>query len=199
MNSTATIEAPVLITDSPRAFFGLLRAGIEQIHEAAKMLKRLVDKDPDMLTKLRDMEPTVAKSVYSQLLRVAEGHLLPQLLLNSAPAFKRMQTLPVTIQSALLKRGAVDLVINGESGEHLRVPLIEIETKHLPQLFDENGARDIDGQRAYLRRQARTSEEAAPLATSADFPWAVKGGRLQIQRPCELTKRELKRILSQMS
>ena len=181
--------------DSATAFVQLLEAGVSKIQEAAHMLKRLVDSDPGAIEQIREINPAISPNVLTKLLLVAEGHLMPQLLLNSAPAFKRLQSLPFTIQQQALKRGAVDLVTDADSGETLRVRLTDLEPKHIAQVFDGSGIRSVDEQRAYLKRTVVRVRKA----TDDDYPWLVKKDRVVVHRPCELTKKDVLRILEEIS
>jgi hypothetical protein len=177
--------------DSPAAFIALLKSGISHITEAAMMLKRLVDRNKGVIEEIRSLEPTIAPAIFTKLLLVAEGHLMPELLMNSAPVFKHLQTLPVAVQKEAIKRGTIDVVIDAASGEHRPVPLAEVQTRHIPQVFDQAGLRDIQGQRDFLKKMPRRQ---APVA-AVELPWVVKGGKCIFTRPCVVTGEDLLRII----
>ena len=179
------------VTDSPAVFIALLKSGVSHITEAALMLKRLVDRDKNVIEEIRALEPTLAPSVLTKLLLVAEGHLMPELLLNNAPAFKHLQSLPVAVQQEAIRRGTVEVVVSAESGEHRPVPLAEVEPRQIPQVFDKAGLRSIDGQREYLKR---TPRHQVPVA-KVELPWVIKGGNCLITRLCMLTKKDFARII----
>ena len=156
------------------------------------MLKRLVDRDKNVIEEIRALEPTLAPSILTKLLLVAEGHLMPELLLNNAPAFKHLQTLPAPVQKEAIRRGTVDIVVDADSGESRRVPLTEVEPRHIPQVFDKTGLRSIEGQREYLKQDPRRQEPVTPVA----LPWVIKGGKCIFTRPCLLTPHDLKPIIA---
>jgi hypothetical protein len=173
--------------DSPKAFLSLLGSGMAQIVEAAHMLKRLVDNDPDAISKIRSLDRTLDPGIYPKLLSVADDQLEPALLLNSAPAYKVLQGLPVSEQRAALKKGTVELVVDTRTRECVTVNLADVEVRHIPQLFHGGKLQNVDGQVALLK-----SREVAPSKTisSGKHPWVFKGGACKILEPCTLSKKE---------
>ena len=191
----------VTVTDTPEAFVSLLKSGITQIVEAARMLQRLVKENPNAIADIRKIDPTIAPSVFTKLLLVAEGRLMPALLFNEAPMFKRMQALPRTTQEDLLNQGYVEVVTNTD--DVLRVQLADVEIHHLPQLFRPHAhtLRDPDEQRAFIRRNAHMAREVISSVTVSDFPWVIRGNKVVFPPRKEeviLSKRDLQGILKQL-
>jgi hypothetical protein len=190
--------APVVAlkkTDSIESFIALLGRAGEQLREAAEMLARLVAHDPQALAKIREQSPSIPAGLLTNLLRVGERSLHPDLLLNSCRAYQKLRLLPYSTQEHLLQVGAVDLVINHETGDTLRVPLTELTKPQVAQVFTREGVRSCDDQRAWLKRQ----QVAYPNQTKADpAAFFVRKDRLIITRACEMSKAQLLAVLAEV-
>lgn len=183
--------------DNISNFIALLRQATAAFSEAAPMLARLVANDPQTLDKIREQAPALSHGFLVNLLRVGEGSLHHGLLLNSNPAYCRLRKLPYTVQTQALAQGAVEVVLNAETGEALRVPLIDMKADQVGQVFGPEGIRSADDQRAILRR--KKMQEAKPVPRSEAFPWIVKHEKVLITKSVELTRKDVMRILEEMA
>lgn len=183
--------------DSISNFIALLRQATEAFSEAAPMLARLVASDPQTLEKIREQSPSLSHGFLVNLLRVGEGSLHHALLLNSNPAYCRLRQLPYTVQSQALSQGAVEVVLNAETGEALRVPLVDLKSEQVTQVFGAEGIRSTDEQRAIIRR--KRMQEAKPVPRGEAFPWIVKHDKVTITKSVELTRKDVMRILEEMA
>jgi len=181
--------------DSVQNVKALVLQSADCIQQAADMLVRLREKDPDVIEKVTSGPDGLPESFVSGLLRVGEKSLHPQLLLNRCPAYRRLSFLSYGVQREAVEKGTIDVVVAEGSGDILRIPLTKLEGHQLDQAISRAGIRSFDEQRAWLRRQQKTTE--AP--TDVGPPYEIKKGRLRILRGnFELTKIELLRMLELM-
>jgi hypothetical protein len=193
--STTTIALQP--NDSIENFIALVRQASACFSEAAPMLARLCQHDPDTLTKVIQAAPTVPHGFLLNLLRVGEGSLHQGLLLNNTPAYRRLRMLPYTVQTQALSAGAVEVVLNAETGQALRIPLTELKPEQVNQVLGREGIRSADEQRAILRR--KQISEAKPVPRAEAFPWIVKHEKVLITKSVELTRKDIMRILEEMA
>lgn len=183
-----------VVKDSPRAFIHLLKAGMSSLKEAAAMLKRMVDRDKSVIEKIRELDPTLPPAILNKLLLVGEGQLLPELLVNRAPAFKALQSMPVQVQKEVVKRGTVE-VVNPVTLQPRHVPLAEVTKRETTQVFDRRAVRTAEAQRAVIQQVPRPSGPVAEV----DQPWVIRGGKCVVLRGCILERQEIERILKALS
>lgn len=174
MNSQETTDLQQ--TDSIDNFVSLIAQAGTRLQEAAAMLVRLTAKDPQTCAKIREINPSIPAGLLTNLLRVGERSLHADLLLNNCLAYQRIRSLPYSMQEEVLRARAIDLVIDAEKGDALRVPLTELNGEQVAQVFSKEGVRSKDDQRAYIRRK-----QAVPKVSSTDLPaWFVKKDQLHI-------------------
>lgn len=180
--------APVQLrsSDSVENLITLIGKAGEQLREAAGMLSRLVANDPATVAKIREQAPTIPAGLLTNLLRVGDRSLHPDLLLNNCLAYRKLRLLPYSTQEHLLAVGAVEMVVNAETGDTLRVPIIELTGQQTSQVLSSDGLRSRDDQRAWLKR--RQMSAVCPAEPAA---WFVKKDRLIITRACEMSKTQL--------
>lgn len=158
------------------------------------MLSRLVASDPDALAKIREVNPAIPSGLLTNLLRVGERSLHADLLLNNCLAYRKLRLMPYSTQEAVLRTRTVDLVIDLEKGEVLRVPITELNAHQTAQVISREGIRSRDDQRAYIRLRA-----PSPKVNQSDSAaWYVKKDKLIIVRGCELSKAQLLACLGEM-
>jgi hypothetical protein len=180
--------------DSIEALLGLLRDINNGIKAAAQMLFRIHQHDPEVVVKLRERAGHPEWFI-NGLLRVGEGSMHPALLLGTAPAYGALKRLPYTVQERVLKAGAVEVVIDAETGDHIRVPLVELKGPQVVQVLGPTGPRSLDEQRALLKR---TAPARCSGRRTVELPYLVKKDRLVVNAPCELTRVQLLKLLEEM-
>ena len=198
---TAIAPAPesVLAADSVQAFLSLVNVGVEQITAAAKMLHRLVAADESTIAKVREQAPHIPIGFLEMLLRVGEGSLHAELMLNGCPAYRRLRTMPFSMQESALRHRTVDLVADPEKSDVLRVPMTELTLAQTNQVLDSSGVRDRDAQLAYLRRLRASKAVDEVTKDIRGTPYHVRKHEVVVVRPCVLTKADIIRLLGEMT
>lgn len=181
--------------DSIEGFISLIQSGVNNLRLAAEMLVRLVKEDDQTIHKITEKAPQIPVAFLGKMLKVGERSLHPDLLLNGCPAYHRISQLPYATQESLLKQGAVEVVVDPDSGSSLRVSLVDMTPAQTTQAIAPTGPRSRDEQRAYIKRQSRP----APKATAEDYPWIIKKDRVIVHVPCEFTKKDILRMLEELS
>lgn len=180
--------------DTPERFLDLIDQGFASIRAAAETLLRLYTQDKDVLQKIVEQRPQISLAFLNKMLRVGERSLHPDLLLNGCPAYQRLAQLPYAVQEQALNQKAVDLVIDAESGDVLKVPLVKLTPAQLRQTISKDGLLSRDDQRAWLKRK-RVAQAPARADTAA---WFVKKDRLIITRACEISKAQILAALAEL-
>lgn len=173
----------------------LRRVG-EYMEEAARLLCKMVDEDDGILAKIREKEPRLTEAFLTSLIRVGEGSMRKELLLNSCPAYRRLRSLPYTSQAAILDSGAIEVVVDIESGDALRVSVVDLTPDQVKQVFSVDGKRSKDEQRAFLRRATSPS----PKINAEPPAYFVKKDVVYVTRaPLQFSKAELLNLLAEIS
>ena len=188
-----------LNSDSVESLISLLSDVASNMVAAGEMLARLHAADEDILQKIMDAEPGISGGFLRQLLRIGDGSLHPKILLNGCAAFQRLALLPYSTQEAAIKRKSVELVIDAESGDVLRVPLTDLTPAQVSQAIAPTGIRSRDDQRAYLKQRAATARIAESVKDVTGPAYQLRKGQLITLRPCIFTAHELTQILGQLT
>lgn len=186
ITETAPATVQLRSSDTVENLITLIGKAGEHLREAAGMLSRLVANDPQTVAKIREQAPTIPAGLLTNLLRVGERSLHPDLLLNNCLAYRKLRLLPYSTQERVLGAGVVEMVVNVETGDTLRVPITELTGPQASQVLSRDGIRSRDDQRAWLKRQQVSAVQ--PSDTAA---WFVKKDRLIITRACEMSKAQL--------
>lgn len=195
ITETTPVTVQLQPGDSIENFIELVAKSGRFLIEAGGMLSRLVANDPQAVQKILDQEPTFPGGLITNLLRVGERSLHPDLLLNNCLAYRKLRCLPYSTQAQLLAAGSVEVVVNVETGDTLRVPLTELSGPQAAQVLARDGIRSRDDQRAWLkRRQVATMGPTKPDAAA----WFVKKDRLIVTRPTEMSKGELLAAMAEL-
>ena len=194
-------SSPATQKDSPAAFLKMFRQGMAHIVDAAKMLKRLVGKNPGVLAEINELDPSIPMSVFSKLLLAADGKMRPELLFNAAPAFRKLQEYPIEVQSKVLDRQTVTVVRDAKTGFKEEVQLEKVKPYQIPQVFDKKGVVPPARQRIYLakppaeRARAAKADETISLEPRA---WFVSRGVCVVSRPCTISRTDLVAICAEL-
>jgi hypothetical protein len=183
-----------LQVDSIEALRGLLRESGNKLQQAADMLARLHKQDPGIIEKLTSGPEALPEGFINGLMRVAERSLHPTLLFNRCPAYRRLSVMAYASQSEIIEKGSVELVVDAESGDVIKIPLVKLEGAQLEQAISHAGLRSRDEQRAYMKRR----QVSAPVEKIVGPAYVIRRDKLTILRPCEISRLDVLRLLEQM-
>ena len=186
-------------TDSVEMFFSLVSQGAEVILHAGQMLVRLIKSGQTSVEDLAQRYPgRFTPGFIDGLLRIGEGSLHPQLVFTPCPAHAILARSSYAVQSQALAKPVVDVIIDAETGDVLRVPLTAMSGKVAQQVVTRTGIRSREQQLMFLKRQ-RIGTKPAPVADPSE-PWIVRKDHVEILREhTRLSKQDLLRLLAQIS
>jgi hypothetical protein len=126
---------------------------------------------------------------------------MPYLLTQEYPATRYILKLPYAEQKEL-EGGSVDVLVPSSGGyDTLKIAVENLTKEHCKQVFQGRCLRDLAEQRAYLAsREQRAKEDAVrDLVGSDERAYFISGkGNVVFTKPCELTRKELLRILEDL-
>jgi hypothetical protein len=195
MKNEVTAPGQLMANDSIEQFRRLIVESAEKLQEAADMLHRLYSNDRTVVERLTSGPDGLPEGFVNNLLKVAERSLHPRLLMNRCPAYRKIAEMAYTAQEEIITRGFVDVVVDIESGDAIKVDLVKLEGPQLAQVISNAGVRSRDEQRAWLRRKQPAQTPAERVVGPA---YQVKRDRIIFMRPCEVTRVEMLRLLEQM-
>jgi len=132
--------------------------------------------------------PKIAPTTWRRLEALGNGSLDGRLLTAASIGAAALRRLPAPMQTKALDNG-VDLLVG--SGDTLRVQVDNLTREQSAQVFAIDHIRDASAQRAWMETNA-----TRPATTGA--AWRVSGGKVQVSRPCSLTRLDLARMLAEM-
>jgi hypothetical protein len=185
--------------DSVESFIALVSSSVKDLVESANMLVRLRANDEDVMSKITEAAPAIPLSLLANLIRVGEGSLHPNIVLNGCPAYRRLAALPFSSQEAAMKSGRVLLVIDGQTGEALNTPLVELTPSQAAQVFSPTGPRSKDEQQGFIRRKQIATAQSAQIAGITGAPYSIRGKAVFCNAGCVLTQQDLIRLLGEMA
>lgn len=160
--------------------------------EAAKVYCEAIDKyGDDARKRFAAACPRISSSTWRCLERLGSGNLDARLLMTSSCGAAALRRIPGPMQTAAIDKGVEVLIANGET---LIVQIDNLTPAQARQVFSNDHIRDIAAQRAWLETNAPTV--ARPMVAAP--AWEVKGGKVNVNRACSLTRLDLARMLAEM-
>ena len=170
--------------------------GIEAWQKAGESVVSLVDDHKMSLDEIEAMAncEIITVNVLAQFERIGRRQVMPKLLVLDFPASKYLQRLPFSEQHRLIE-GSVDLLVIRDSGtDTLMVKCRDLTPDQCKQVFSRNEVRSLSAQRAFMEDRRKKLPCNAGLPT-----WQIKHGKVVFNSACELTRKELSVILSQLA
>jgi hypothetical protein len=120
------------------------------------------------------------RTTAARLVAAYHGTTHISIAIGVIPHANRIEALPIQEQTEIIEKGVPMVVSEGKAYKTKRVPLAEIERRHIEQLFDGNQIRSEKAQLAYVKeRQAEAKKESVTLVDERP-DWEVKNGKLVI-------------------
>lgn len=159
------------------------------LQSAADVYRRYIEAGGDPM-ELRRHAP-VSADLWRTLDDVATGRIDVRLLAAPGTVGRALRMLPKVTQTDAIDNGVELLASDGSA---IRVRVHELTSAQSAQVFGPNGVRTVSEQAAWLKGQLPPS--AIPKPPPVQFE--VKGGKLRVYVPVELSASDLHRILAQM-
>jgi hypothetical protein len=186
---TKTLEERV---DESLVFFF---QGVEGFQKFGEALVDILDNDPDTAAEIYEARSRglINRNALAMFERIGRRQLHPNLALLSGAGYERLRKMPFSVQEKYLNE-PVEVLVRGENGkiDKVLVAVTDLTREQASQVFDRDTVRSLPGQRAWIENErARINAQSQPLAK---VPYTIVGNRVIFER-CELTKRELLRIM----
>jgi len=173
-------------------FVSHINAGVQSWIKAGEIVARCCEQDPDWPEKVCEAHPDIQIDTVLAFERIGRGMLNPRLLLNDCHGFRKLRRMPKHLQEKYLTE-PVPLLINKDGEwQTLKTDVRNLSAQQVNQAFDREGVRTEAQQRAWLE------DRAVMEAVQIDDAYRISGRKLIILSPCQLTAKQLARILSDM-
>lgn len=188
------------ITIATKQIRDLMLEGLEKWQKAGELIVELVDKHDQTLGKISE-DTQVPVDVLSRFEQLGRKQLMPYLLCSNFPAVNRIVKLPYSEQKRL-ERSPIELLVYGNNGaDTLTVDAKNLTKSQVKQVFGPNGVRSLAAQRAYLeedKEKKRMESQLSIVGSQMQKYQLGKNGLVVFNGPCELSRKELLRILEDM-
>jgi len=151
-----------------------------------------IDTRPELVEEL--VEAGVNRELVNRLERLGRGQIHPQLVFNTSPGGKRLITLPLSEQNAVLNHGGVEILEPDEKSIRT-IPLNELTAQQAGQAFHGGQRRSLAEQRSWL--QVRKAKQLPPVDCTTGYK--VTRDRVFITKPGGYSKKLILQWLTEMS
>jgi len=184
-----------LTTERVSAFREAIQAGIDGFVRAGEIYVEAIDEDPKAADEFREkFADTIPVAMWGKFEALGRKWMHPKLLMGGVTSGKKqtiIKRLPYSLQERVFERERFPLLLDG--GDTLEVDVIEATDAQAEQLFDGSAVRSLSAQRAYME-----ARKAAGGESFESLPYVVSGGKIRFRRNCEMSRAEIKRLLSEM-
>ena len=175
-----------------KQFVSLFQEGYEAWVKAGKLVAGQLEQDPDFAEKVHAECPEISVDTVYAFDRLGRKELHPKLLVSDSPGAKKLRRLPYSVQEKLTD-SPVSVLIKTERGwDTLNVSVFNLTAEQASQVFDSDCVRNEAQQRAFIE------SKCSKALIQVDEPYRVSGRKLLVMQPCQLTAKQLARILSEM-
>lgn len=190
----------VVKNEMAEQFTELVMRGIEMWEKAGQIVVDLIDVHGETCNSIADKTPMDSR-IIGRFEQLGRKQIMPYLLMVTYPAARHILKLPYSEQKRL-ENETVDLLVEKHDGiDTLKVAVPDLQKDQCKQVFSGGSLRDLAAQRAWLIDQSRTNRLSAArqLVASDQEPYSFgKKNTVIFSRPCELSRKELLRILEDM-
>lgn len=192
MKTQQTQDPKSLTKSDAELFIDLVMRGTECWLQAGEIVARNMDANPHFIDEVCDKCPDLSPETVVRFAQIGRKQLLPKLLISDAPGVRRLRKLPYALQQ---KYSSDPIPVVIASGDVLTVDVRNLTPDQAAQVFADDRIRSEAEQRAWMEdKKAKT----AVHRQSVDSPYRIVGKKLVIVQPCQLTSRDLARVLADM-
>lgn len=171
----------------------LIARGIECWQKAGEIVVRLIDDQNQTIEQIAESSEFLTEDIVSRFEQLGRKQLAPGLLIADYPAARCLVKLPYSEQERLLS-GSVELLLDG--GDTLNVSTKNLTPYQCRQVFDRKYIRTLSAQRAWLESE-KTKSAQSPIP-EIEYPYSIRAGKILIPSACQLTRKDLKRMLNEL-
>lgn len=188
------------ITKSPSKLIeeivGLIGKGIECWCKAGEIIVQLMDEHDMSIADICERSEYLTEDIVSRFEQLGRKQIHPNLLVADYPAAKYLVRLPYSEQKRAVEEPLDLLILEDQQTNTLKVSVENLTTQQCRQLFDGH-IRSVGAQRAWLQNR-QTEQEVNSVVRRSNDIYRVRGKRVFIMQPCEMTARQLANIISEI-
>lgn len=178
-------------------FVALITQGIECWNKAGEIVVQLLDEQGLTISDIAQTSEFLTEDIVTRFEQLGRKQLLPRLLVADYPAARHLVRLPYSEQKRAVETSVDLLVCEGKEANILKVGVENLTPAQCRQVFDRDQIRSIGAQRAYIEDK-RTIEETRKVLEQPDAIYQLRGKRIIIRRPCELTAGQLAQMIAEI-
>jgi hypothetical protein len=175
---------------------GLIGNGVECWQKAGELIVQLMDEHNMTAADICEQSPYLTENIVRRFEQLGRKQIMPNLLVADYPAARYLVRLPYSEQKRVAAEPVDLLVLDGKAPTTLKVAVENLTPQQCRQVFDGH-IRSVGAQRAWLEER-RAEQEVAPAIKQAHEFYRVRGRRVVIMQPCELTARQLANIIAEI-
>ena len=172
-----------------------LAASLRQIGDdligIARDLVAAIDTRPETVSELITIG--INRELIRRMERIGRGQISQRLVLSNSASTKCLMSLPLSEQEAALDKGVE--VLDGDETTLRHIPVHELSTAQVRQVFAGDRIRTVAEQRTFLRERSRSTAAAPELTRD----YKVNKDCVAILRPCKVSRSLLAQWLAEMS
>lgn len=177
-------------------FCDLIEQGKQCWIDAGKKLAEAAEKVPNFINITLEACPHFTERFLRKMIDLGHGALHPDLLIGESSGERRLSALPYSWQEKHATRPVELLVKKDKELDTLLVNVRDLTPEQCNQVFDHSAVRTIAQQRAYL--ESVWAKRAIP-PRQTNSPYRIVGGQLIVMSPAKFSRKELAKILAEMS
>ena len=191
-----TTKMNEIAKESGQKIASLIMAGIEAWLEAGKLLVEALDNGAT----LDDIVDSagVSKDILARFEQIGRNNLYPRLLASTSPGARALTGCPFSEQKHYCHNPVKLLVMHDGQPDTLLVPLDNMTTDQVKQVFCRGHIRDVAEQRAYLESKMESERMQAVYEVEDGAGYVLKGRTVLFKRGICLNKDDLIQILGRM-
>jgi hypothetical protein len=174
----------------------LITSGIECWQKAGETVVTLMDDHGLNAAEIAQSSPYLTETLVIRFEQLGRKQLLPDLLVAEYPAARHIIRLPYSEQKRAVSEPLELLVVEGGETTTLKVSAENMTPQQCKQVFG-NQIRGLSAQRAYLEDK-KSSIEATGVVRQLHDVYRVRGKKVLILQPCELSARQLANLIAEI-
>ena len=175
---------------------GLIGNGIECWQKAGEIIVQLMDEHDMTSADICEGSKYLTEDVVRRFEQLGRKQIIPNLLVADYPAARHLVRLPYSEQKRAIDEPLDLLLLEGKTLTTLKVAVENLTQQQCRQVFNGH-IRSVGAQRAYLEER-KAEQEVAPVIRQAHEIYRVRGKKVVIMQPCELTARQLANIIAEI-
>jgi hypothetical protein len=138
----------------------------------------------------------LSKALAGRFIAVHRGVLHPDIALGTVPFSNRLEKLTFIDQKDIMKNGIIYLEKVGRTVRTKRLPVAQLDSTQVAQLFDGPRLRNEAEQHQYLKDMAKSTN---PTKARINIKtWEIKNNKLVVNKPLIFSKLDLTKIIKRL-